>query len=334
MGTWEHCMRKLVRAKPQVFVDLMVEQLEVERQVRYIEEYPRSEKLTDSSFEVDTLLDVVVDEQEPSLIHFEWQAYYASAMLERLLRYSVLVRCELDSAVLSCVWHMLSDTRIKPSPLLWTEPITGKVVEYRYVVIEMGDFVAEDLFSRGEVVLLPFVPLAKGGATRASVQRMLEALSGEGCEELAYVGFTLGPFREQVDQDPITGSAQRMITLFVEGPLARSVFTKAHNEADYAWLIERYGTMNSMIHDLLDEDPVYLSIKEKGLQEGRQEGRQQGLQQAAITLVVASFPDLEALATAKISAIGDVERLRQLVIALNHAKTRKQIERVLLSLGE
>jgi hypothetical protein len=150
----------------------------------------------------------------------------------------------LDSPVLSCAWHMLNDTRIKPSPLLWTEPITGKVVEYRYVVIEMGDFVAEDLFDRGEMVLLPFVPLAQGGATRASVQRMLEALSGEGHEEFAYVGFTL----------------------------ARSVFSKVHNEADYVWLIERYGAMNSMIHDLLDEDPVYLSIKEKGLQQGVQLG--------------------------------------------------------------
>ena len=61
MGMWEDCMRKLVRAKPQAFIDLMVEQLGLERQVRYTGEYPRSEKLTDLSFEVDVLLDVMVD---------------------------------------------------------------------------------------------------------------------------------------------------------------------------------------------------------------------------------------------------------------------------------
>src|SRR6266849_3924175 len=134
MGKWEDCMRKLVRAKPQAFIDLMMDQLGLERQVRYTGEYLRSEKLTDSSFEVDALLDVMVDEREEGQIHFEWQAYYTNTMPERLLRYSVLVRCELKYPVLSCVWHMLNDTRIKPSPLCWTEPITGKVVEYHYVV--------------------------------------------------------------------------------------------------------------------------------------------------------------------------------------------------------
>src|SRR5260370_20921774 len=287
MGMWEDYMRKLTRAKPQAFIDLMMDQLGLERQVRYTGEYPRSEKLMDSSFEVDMLLDIVVDELdelEKSLIHFEWQAYYKDIMPERLLRYNVLIRCELKSPVLSCVWHMLNDTRIKPSPLCWTEPITGKVVEYHYVVIEFQDLLPEYIFDRGEVVLLPFVPLTEGGATREYVQRVLDELSGEGHEEFAFVGFAL----------------------------ARSVFTKAHKDADYAWLVERYGAMNSMIHDLLDEDPVYLAIKQKGLQEGLQQGLQQGLQsqrQTAIALVTANFADLETLAKAKIGAIDDMKRL-------------------------
>jgi predicted transposase YdaD len=200
---------------------------------------------------------------------------------------------------------MLKDTRIKPSPLRWTEPITGKVVEYHYVVIEIKDLLPEYIFGRGEVVLLPFVPLTNGGATRAYVQRMLDELSGEGHEEFAFVGFTL----------------------------ARSVFTKAHNEANYAWLVERYGAMNSMIHDLLDEDPVYLAIMQKGVQEGLEKGREEGLQEAVITLVVANFPDLEMLARAKISAIGD-KRLQQLILDLYVFRTRDEVERVLLSLGE
>src|SRR6266581_6740582 len=129
MGMWEDCMCKLVRAKPQAFIDLMVDQLGSQRQVRYAGECLRSEKLADSSFEVDTLIDVMIDELKASQIHFEWQARYDHTMPERLLRYNVLVRCELGPPVLSCVWHMLNDTRIKPSPLRWTEPITGDVVE-------------------------------------------------------------------------------------------------------------------------------------------------------------------------------------------------------------
>jgi len=307
---WEDCMRKLTRAKPQAFIDFMMDQLELEQKVRYKGEYPRSEKLTDSSFEVDMLLDVrvddvMVDELQKSLIHFEWQAYYKETMPQRLLRYNVLVRCELKSPVLSCVWHMLSDTRIKPSPLVWTEPITGKVVEYHYVVIEFRDLLPEYIFSRGEIVLLPFVPLTEGGATREYVQRVLDELSGKGYEEFAFVGFAL----------------------------ARSVFTKAHNEDDYVWLVERYGAMNSMIHDLLDEDPVYQAIMQKGRQEGLQEGLH-NQQQTAITLVMAGFPDLEMLARAKISAVGDMKRLQQLILDLYLSHTQEEVERVLLSLGE
>jgi hypothetical protein len=302
MGKWEDCMRKLTRAKPQAFIDLMMEQLGSDCQARYTGEYPRSEKLENSLCEVDALLDIIVDEQEESLIHFEWQAYYTNIMPQRLLSYSVLVRCELNRPVLSCVWHMLNDTRIMPSPLYWTEPITGKVVEYHYIVIEMADFLPEEIFGRGEAVLLPFVPLTTGGATRAYVQRMLDELSGEGHEEFAFVGFAL----------------------------ARSVFTKAHRYDDYAWLVERYGAMNSMIHDLLDEDPVYLAIENKGVQKGLQ----QGWQKAAITLVVASFPDLETLARARIGSVGSLERLEQLIVDLKQPRTREQMVRLLLSLGE
>ena len=76
MGKWEDCMRKLTCAKPQAFIDLMIDQLGLERQVRYTGEYPRSERLMDSSFEVDMLLDVIVDDVmvdklKKSLIHFE-----------------------------------------------------------------------------------------------------------------------------------------------------------------------------------------------------------------------------------------------------------------------
>jgi hypothetical protein len=170
----------------------------------------------------------------------------------------------------------------------------------------MADFLPEEIFGRGEAVLLPFVPLTTGGATRAYVQRMLDELSGEGHEEFAFVGFAL----------------------------AISVFTKAHNEADYAWLVERYGAMNSMIHDLLDKDPAYLAIMQKGREEGRKEGLREGWAEAAVILVMASFADLELLAKAKISVIDDIERLRQLLLDLYVFQTREQMERLLLSPGE
>lgn len=132
MGKWEDSMCKLVRAKPQAFTDLLLAQLGSQRQVRFTG-HQRPEKLKDWPLEVDALIDVQVDEdRKKSAIHFEFQTYYTSIMPERLLTYNVLVRREIKRPVLSCVIHLLNDTRIKPPPLLWTEPIIGNVVQFEY----------------------------------------------------------------------------------------------------------------------------------------------------------------------------------------------------------
>jgi predicted transposase YdaD len=86
---------------------------------------------------------------------------------------------------------------------------------------------------------------------------------------------------------------------------------------------------------LLRQEPLYSEILQEGLQEGRQEGRQQGvlaMQQTAVALVQMAFPDLEDLARARITAIGDLERLQQLIVDLSRSRSREEMERILLSL--
>lgn len=177
------------------------------------------------------------------------------------------------------------------------------------MTIEIGDLLPEEVFARGEPTLLPFVPLTKGGATREHVQKMLDKLSAKKHKEFALVGFTL----------------------------ALAMFDKSKNIADRAWLIERYQRMNSMLHDLLNEDPLYLSImykgEEQGIQKGIQQGLQQGLQQAAIDIVIAHFPQLESLAMAKITALNNAERLQHLIIELTLARSQDETERLLYSLS-
>lgn len=179
------------------------------------------------------------------------------------------------------------------------------MVQFEYVTIEIGDLLPEEIFARGEPTLLPFVPLTKGGATRKHVQKMLDKLSAKKHNEFALVGFTL----------------------------ALAMFDKSKNIADRAWLIERYQHMNSMLHDLLNEDPLYLSIMYKGEEQGIQKGIQQGLQQAAIDIVIAHFPQLESLAMAKITVLNNAERLQHLIIELTLARGQDETERLLHSLG-
>ncbi|HEX3640821.1 MAG TPA: hypothetical protein VHV10_05985, partial [Ktedonobacteraceae bacterium] len=63
-----------------------------------------------------------------------------------------------------------------------------------------------------------------------------------------------------------------------------------------------------------------------------QQGSQKGMQQAAISIVVARFPDLEMLAQAKILALDNLECLQHLIIDLSISHSQEEMERVLRSL--
>lgn len=86
--------------------------------------------------------------------------------------------------------------------------------------------------------------------------------------------------------------------------------------------------MFDKMHDILEESWAYQEM----IRKGRQQGYQQGFQQATIDVIIARFPDLETLARAKITAIDDLERLKQVIVDLALSRTREQMEYVLLSL--
>ena len=300
MGKWEESMRKLVHTNPQAFIDLMLQGSQ--QRVRFTGNQ-RPEKLKNWQLEVDKLLGIEVDGQE-SLMHFEIETYYDSEMPERLLRYNVLARSELKRPVFSCVVHLLSDGKMKPPPLHWTEPIEGDVLKFHYRVIEVGDFSVEDILRQGEVALLALLPLTKGGATREKVEIMLSELNTKGNEDLALAGFTL----------------------------ALAMFDRSTAEsglADRKWLIERYNSMYSMLHDLLHVDPMYQAIVQEGRQEERQE-RIRDLQQTALKIIRANFPQLEQVTEPRISALGDLPRLQQLVDALIFARGEEDVHQAFL----
>jgi hypothetical protein len=77
-----------------------------------------------------------------------------------------------------------------------------------------------------------------------SMQKGLGKLSAKEHEEFVLVGFTLAP----------------------------AMFDKSNNVVDREWLIGRYKSVNSMSHDLLNEDPLYQSIMCKGEERSLQQG--------------------------------------------------------------
>ena len=76
--------------------------------------------------------------------------------------------------------------------------------------------------------------------------------------------------------------------------------------------------------EILREEPIYTEIfKEGDIHE---------LQQATINIVLVRFPQLESLARARITAIGSVERLQQLIIDLTLAHSQEETEHLSLSI--
>ncbi len=179
---------------------------------------------------------------------------------------------------------------MKPPPLHWTEPIEGDVLKFHYRVIEVADFLAEDILRRGEISLLALLPLTIGGATRENVEIMLGELNTKENEDLALAGFTL----------------------------ALAIFDRSQSEsglADREWIIERYNNMYSMLHDLLHVDPMYEAIVQVGEEKERRE-RILALQRIALSIIAARFPQLEQVARTRIAAVVSVGQLEQLVVTL------------------
>jgi predicted transposase YdaD len=225
-------MRALVRYSPQAFVDLLLPG------AYYIKHIP--EKLRNWQLEVDALLEAVVDDED-ILIHIEFQTYHDPTIAERLLRYNVLAQGEYQKPVQSFVIYLLKDGPVSASPLIWTIPRGQKREEFlrfHYGSIEIGELTPEFFLQMGQPALLPFLPLAKGGATKENVERMFAEMVPANDKNLELVGFTL----------------------------ASMVFKRAKNALDWDWLQERFKHM----HDILRESPIYQLILEEGLQELRQ----------------------------------------------------------------
>jgi predicted transposase YdaD len=292
---WDENMRALVRYDPQAFVDLVLPG------AHYIKH--KSEKLRNWQLEVDALLDAVICGEE-ILIHIEFQTYHDPKIAERLLRYNVLAQGEYQKPVRSYVIFLLKDGPVAPSPLLWTVPgYHGReeFLRFHYGCIEIAELTPEWILQTGQLALLPFLPLTKGGATQETVERMFAEMEPANNKNLEIIGFTL----------------------------ASMVLGRTKNTLGWDWLQERFKHM----HDILRESPIYQLILQEGLQEGLQKGHLEGLQmqrQTIADIVQVRFPDLVTLAEQKAAQISDPTQLRHLSIKMVTAQDAEQARRLLL----
>lgn len=213
------------------------------------------------------------------------------------IQYNVLARSEYNLPVLTCVFYLRRDGKVKQPPLTWMVPLNNwSILTFNYLVIEVSKLTPDDIRRLGSTALLPLLPLTAGGATRKVVGEMLDTLIDQGKDELSQVGFLLSWLIFQQD-----------------------------SPKDSDWLRVRYKNM----FEILYEEPLYQTI----FQEGKAEGKIEALQHAAIRGIQTKFPQFEQLAQHQMTFCKDEKQLDDLIVQIYIAQDERIVKQMLLALS-
>lgn len=308
-GPYDNATKRLLREKPQHFVSWLVPE--------GIWKQHLSVELKSRNIYADGLFAITVNEQ-PALLHTEFQIGKDGLMAERLLEYSVLASSENNwLPVYTYVIYLRRDGEVPKSPLIRRLPSGEEVHRFYYQVIEVAKISAKQLLQRGLLGLLPLLPLTDGGTLPEVMQEAVTTLVEAREIELLALAYTFGGL--------VSGN-------------------RAYDE----WFERSFA----MLEDILEESWTYQEIARKGMQKGLDLGLQQGLkqgletgreeerqqriheqQETLLSFVQMRFPELESVAKQQIAPIKDPEVLHNLIVQLFGVQTVDEARQALMEAG-
>ncbi len=300
-GPFDNAAKHLLREKPQHFVSWLVAGGVFRRIL--------PNELKSRNIFADGLFSIVVNEQ-PALLHIEFQTRNHETVPKRLLEYNVLASSENEwLPVYTCVIYLRKDGRVPESPLIRMLPSGEEGHRFYYQVVEVGKISAKQLLQKGLLGLLPLLPLTKSGAEPEVMQEMVTTLEEAGEIELLALAYAFGGL--------VSGN-------------------KAYNE----WFKRSFA----MLEDILEESWTYQEMikkgmqkgLEKGLEKGREEERQQWVQEQRETLlsfVQMRFPELVPVARQQVASIKDPGALHDLIIKLFAVQAAEEARQALMEAG-
>jgi predicted transposase YdaD len=320
-GPFDNATKRLLREKPQHFVSWLVPE--------GIYKENLSVELKSRNIYADGLFAITVNEQ-PALLHTEFQAAKDGLMAERLLEYSVLASSENSwLPVYTYVIYLRRDGDVPKSPLIRRLPSGEEVHRFYYQVIEVAKISAKQLLRRGLLGLLPLLPLTDGGTLPEVMQEAVTTLVEAREIELLALAYTFGGL--------VSGN-------------------RAYDE----WFERSFA----MLEDILEESKTYQEIARKGMQkgldlglqqglkQGLEQGREQGLekglekgreeerlqwiheqQETLLSFVQMRFPELVSLAKQQTAPIKDPEVLHKLIVQLFGVQTAEEAKQALMEAG-
>jgi predicted transposase YdaD len=292
-GPFDNAAKRLLREKPQHFVSWLVAGGVFRRIL--------PNELKSRNIFADGLFSIVVNEQ-PALLHIEFQTRNHETVPKRLLEYNVLASSENEwLPVYTCVIYLRKEGRVPESPLIWMLPSGEEGHRFHYRVVEVGRIPAKQLLQKGLSGLLPLLPLTESGAEPEVMREMVTTLQEAGEIELLALAYAFGGL--------------------VSG-----------NEAYNEWFKRSFA----MLEDILEESWTYKELIQKGLEKGREEERQQRIQEQRETLlsfVQMRFPELVPVARQQVASIKDPGALHDLIIKLFAVQTVEEARQALMEAG-
>ncbi len=297
-GPYDNATKRLLREKPQHFVSWLVPEGVFKQNL--------SVELKSRNIYADGLFAITVNEQ-PALLHTEFQTGKDGLMAERLLEYNVLASSENNwLPVYTCVIYLRRDSEVPKSPLIRRLPNGEEVHHFHYQVVEVAKISAKQLLQRGLPGLLPLLPLTDGGAQPEIMQEAVTTLVEAREIELLALAYTFGGL--------VSGN-------------------RVYDE----WFKRSFA----MLEDILEESWTYQEIAKKGMQhglekgweQGREEERQQWVQEQHETLlsfIQVRFPELVSLAKQQTAPINDPAVLHNLIVTLFNVQTADEAKQALM----
>jgi hypothetical protein len=172
-------------------------------------------------------------QEEPIVLHVEFQLKYDKEMGERLWQYNALTRIHTKLPVYSVVIYLLEHKQQVESPYVIRLPGGRPTQQLDFDTIKLWELEPE-IFEQQELVgLLPLLPLTKDGKNRETVERMIDGLEKAGRQDLFMVGYAISD-----------------LVLTTVG--------------DNEWLKARFF----MSHDILKDTWVFQQVIKEGLEQG------------------------------------------------------------------
>ena len=295
MAEYDSVSKDLIQTYPKDFIRLTLEQEDVE-----VLDILDTEQNTVETRHTDSLIRVLIAGEE-ALIHTEFQTTDDPSMPLRMAGYIIRAIERHDLPIYSSVIYLRRSAG-RRDPGHFVREISGHLVVIKYTVIRLSEIEGQDILDGEPSGLFPFVPLMKrpvGIDSEAWLRHCVDATNALPVDESIKIDF-LG----------------RLMIL-------------SGLEYDQT-LINRILSQEGLMDAIMRESSFAQYIKQQGIEQGIEQGERRSTIGAILDVLEIRFDLSEAHPlSARIAAIDDLQRLKQLLRAAIQVSSLEAFEQAL-----